>query len=243
MYPQDFPVERVTPVLGLPMALLGLALLGLAAWGGYALARLRQRERRPSSRAVAASIHAAVQSKLAAALSAHGGATVNAAQALVDEIDIRLGEVLAFAGALAKADRTLRDAIAGKREAPPPPASVAPASPHAVIIPIPGQGQGSSAAAAAGGGPVVAMAEAGAGEGGLAAAVLRLPPAPPAPPPPPTAPEQIAAVRAAIEAFAVHFGATPSDPASRARIEALEAAAVQLGTAVPAPKPGPVPGA
>lgn len=249
MYPDDFNTSEAAfaPVtdglfVGISplIVLLGLALLGLAAWAGWAWARMDRGGRGPSPRAVATSIHAAVQRKLNAALAAHGGATTNAAQALVDEIDIRLGKVLKLAGDTGKANSALKDAIAGKSKptAPPPPPSPAPPSttPHAVIIPIPGQGAGSSAAAASGAGGVGAVAASDGG--GLVGAVLHLPPAPPVPPTPPSpSPAQhVASVRAALEEFAAHWGTGPSDPASDARIAELEAAADQLSTEIPAPK-------
>ncbi len=237
MYPQDFPVERAIPVISLPMVLAGLAILALAVWAGYALARMKKDDR-PAPRAVAASIHAAVQRKLNAALAAHGGATLNAAQALVDEIDHRLGAVLGLTGDLGKSSGALKDAIAGKvKTAPPPPPPVQPATPHAVIVPIPGQG---AAAAAAASGAAGVGASAVGEAGGLVGAVLHLPPsAPPAPPPapPPSPAQQVAAVRAGLEAFAAYWGTTPADPAAAARIGELEAAANQLSTLVPAPRP------
>lgn len=241
MYPQDFPVERFTPVIDLPMILAGLFLIGLAVAAGYAFARLGERDRKPSPRVVATSIHAAIQRKLNGALAAHGGATSNAAQALVDEIENRLGDVARLTGDLGKASGALKDALAGKRKAPPAPPSppTPPAcSPHAVIVPIPGQA-GSSAASAAAGGAAAAVAEVSTTEGGLVGAIVNLspPPPPPAVPPAPyTAAEQTAAVRAAVEAFAVHWGTTASDSAASARIDELEAAAIQLTTLVPAPK-------
>lgn len=236
MYPQDFPVERLTPVIDLPMILAGLVILALAVAAGYAFARLNVRSRSPSPRDVAASIHLAIQKKLNAALAAHGGATSNAAQALVDEVEARLGDVFALTGDLGKTSSSLRDALAGKRKpGPPAPAVPSPpaAVPHAVIIPIPGQGGGVSAAAGAHAGGT-AVAEANAPEGGLIGAVLTLPPTPPpvSPPPPLSSAEQIAAVRAAIEAFAVLWGTTKEDPASSARIDALEAAARQLSVKI-----------
>lgn len=235
MYPQDFPVERAVPVISLPMVLAGLAILALAVWAGYALARIKKDDR-PTPRAVAASIHAAVQRKLNAALAAHGGATINAAQALVDEIDIRLGSVLGLAGPLGKSSAALKDAIVGKvKSPPPPPPPIQPVAPHAVIVPIPGQGAGAAASAASAAGSAGAAAV---GEtGGLVGAVLHLPAAPPAPPPPPSPPQHVAGVRAALEEFAAWWGTAPSDPAADARIRELEAAARQLATEVPAPKP------
>ncbi len=237
MYPQDFPVERAVPVISLPMVLAGLAVLALAVWAGYALARTRKDDR-PSPRAVATSIHAAVQRKLNAALGAHGGATINAAQALVDEIDIRLGSVLGLAGPLGKSSGALKDAITGKvKPATAPSSAVHPVTPHAVIVPIPGQGGGAAASAAAASGAVGAAAV---GEtGGLVGAVLPLPPVSPAPPPPPSPSQHVAGVRAALEDFAGWWGTTASDPAADARIRELEAAARQLATEVPAPKPKP----
>ncbi len=233
MYPQDFPVERAVPVISLPMVLTGLVVLALAVWAGYALARMKKDDG-PSPRAVAASIHAAVQRKLNAALAAHGGATINAAQALVDEIEIRLGSVLSLAGPLGRSSGALKDAIAGKVKPAP---TVQPVSPHAVIVPIPGQGGGAAASAASAAGSAGAAAV---GEtGGLVGAVLHLPSAPPAPPPPPSPPQHVAGVRAALEDFAAWWGTTPSDPAADARIRELEAAAGQLTTEVPAPKAKP----
>jgi hypothetical protein len=44
-------------------------------------------------------------------------------------------------------------------------------------------------------------------------------------------------VRAGLEAFAAYWGTTPADPAAAARIGELEAAANQLSTLVPAPRP------
>jgi hypothetical protein len=237
MYPQDFPVERAVPVISLPMVLAGLAVLSLAVWAGYALARMKNNDR-PSPRAVAASIHAAIQRKLNAALAAHGGATINAAQALVDEIEIRLGSVQGLAGPLGKSSGALKDAIAGKvKPATTPAPLVQPVSPHAVIVPIPGQGGGAAASAASGLGGAGAAAV---GEsGGLVGAVLHLPPGPPPPPPPPSPPQHVAGVRAALEEFAGWWGTTPSDPAADARVRELEAAARLLATEVPAPKPKP----
>lgn len=238
MYPQDFPVERFTPVIDLPMIVAGFLLLALAVAAGHAFARLGGRDRKPSPRTVATSIHIAIQRKLNAALAAHGGATSNAAQALVDEVDIRLGDVVRLTGDLGKATSALKDALAGKRKPQPPgpPTSTA-ASPHAVILPIPGQ-PGTAAASAAVGANSAAVAEVSRPEGGLVGAILNLVPAPPpvSPAGPLSAAEQTSAVRAAVEAFAVHWGTAPSDPASSARIDELEAAAIQLSTEVPGPK-------
>lgn len=236
MYPQDFPVERAVPVISLPMVLAGLAILTLAVWAGYALARMKKDDR-PTPRAIAASIHAAVQRKLNAALAAHGGATLNAAQALVDEIDNRLGTVLGLTGDLGKSNGALKDAMSGKVKISPPPPPAQPSAPHAVIVPIPGQG---AAAAAAASGAAGVGASAAGEAGGLVGAVLHLPPsAPPAPPPAPlpSPAQQVAAVRAALEAFAAYWGTTPADPAAAARISELEGAANQLSTLVPAPRP------
>lgn len=236
MYPQDFPVERAVPVISLPMVLAGLAVVALAVWAGYALARMKKDDR-PTPRAIAVSIHAAVQRKLNAALAAHGGATINAAQALVDEIDIRLGSVLGLAGPLGKSSGALKDAIAGKfKPAASSPSPVQPITPHAVIVPIPGQG---AVAASAASSPGTAGAAAVGETGGLVGAVLHLPSTPPAPDPPPSPPQHVAGVRAILEEFAAWWGAAPSDPAADARIRELEAAARQLATEVPAPKPKP----
>lgn len=115
MYQSEFPVEQATPVfdpvLVFLLILAGIAIAGLAFFAGRLTGRGDRGEKQND---VPKTIHEAIKAKCVAASSAHSGELVAKTQALIDEVRLRVGPVLAFGGPCAKAFEHLGQAVKGE---------------------------------------------------------------------------------------------------------------------------------
>jgi hypothetical protein len=114
VYQSEFPVDQPVPVfdptLLFLLILAGLAIAGLAFFAGRLTGRGDKGEKRGD---VPRIIHEAVKAKCVAASSAHSGELVVKTQELIDEVNLRVGPLLAFGGPCAKAFKLLGDALKG----------------------------------------------------------------------------------------------------------------------------------
>lgn len=115
MHPSEFPVEP--PILFLDSALLaGIVLLVLVAaiMAYYLGKRDGRRTRDERRREVPRIIHEAIRARCVAATRAPPGEMLDTAWGLVEEVQLRLGPVLAFGGPCARALKGMADALEGE---------------------------------------------------------------------------------------------------------------------------------
>jgi hypothetical protein len=115
VHPSEFPIE--TPILFLDSALLaGIVLMVLVVailayyLGKHDGRRTRDERRREAPRI----IHEAIRTRCVAAAGAPPGEMLDTARDLVEEVQWRLGPVLAFGGPYARAVRGMADALEGE---------------------------------------------------------------------------------------------------------------------------------
>jgi hypothetical protein len=180
-------------VESLLQAWIAAAVLAAVVFGTGGL-WLGGRELREARRTTATVIFAAVKLKLDAALRVTGPASIAAAEALHQEIQLYLGPLLAFGTGGGRVLDQLKKAIDGRvRDA---------AAPTITVAPAPGQPPAAAASSSAACGAAAASASAG-------GTLVTVATPPPSPPPPPerdaSTREHAAQVRAALEAFAAFW--------------------------------------
>lgn len=115
VHPSKFPVETPIPILD-PTLLLGILLVvltvALLAYyvGKYDGRRTRDEQRR----AVPKAVHEAIMARCMAATSAPPAELLDRAKDLIEEVQWRIGPVLAFGGPCAKALAGMTEALAGE---------------------------------------------------------------------------------------------------------------------------------
>lgn len=115
MYQSEFPVDTPVPIFD-PTLLAGIALvvLAVAILTYYVGKHVGGRGRDDRWREVPKTIHEAIKAKCVAATSAPSGELGYKAQDLVEEVQRRLGPVLAFGGPSAKALKGITEALKGE---------------------------------------------------------------------------------------------------------------------------------
>ncbi len=115
MYQSEFPVDTPVPIFD-PTLLAGIALvvLAVAILTYYVGKHVGGRGRDDRWREVPKTIHEAIKAKCVAATSAPSGELPYKAQDLVEEVQRRLGPVLAFGGPSAKALKGITEALKGE---------------------------------------------------------------------------------------------------------------------------------
>ena len=115
MYQSEFPVDTPVPIFD-PTLLAGIALvvLAVAILTYYVGKHVGGRGRDDRWREVPKAIHEAVKAKCVAATSAPSGELFYKAQDLVEEVQRRIGPVLAFGGPCAKALKGVTEALKGE---------------------------------------------------------------------------------------------------------------------------------
>jgi hypothetical protein len=115
VYQSEFPVDTPVPIFD-PTLLAGIALVVLAvAILTYYLGKyVGGRGRDERWREVPKTIHEAIKAKCVAATSAPSGELLYKAQDLVEEVQRRIGPVLAFGGPCAKALKGITEALKGE---------------------------------------------------------------------------------------------------------------------------------
>jgi hypothetical protein len=126
VYQSDFPVDTPVPIFD-PTLLAGIALIVLAVGvlTFYIGRHFGGRGRDERWRDVPKTIHEAIKAKCVAAASAPSGELMFKAQDLVEEVQRRIGPVLAFGGPCAKALKGIQEALKGE-----PPEDKAKDKPH-----------------------------------------------------------------------------------------------------------------
>ena len=114
MYQSEFPVDAPVPIFD-PTLLAGIALVVLAvAILAYFIGKhVGGRGRDEKWREAPKTIHEAIKAKCVAATSAPSGELLYKAQDLVEEVQRRIGPVLAFGGPCAKAIKGVTEALKG----------------------------------------------------------------------------------------------------------------------------------
>lgn len=115
MYQSEFPVDTPVPIFD-PTLLAGIALvvLAVAILTYYVGRHVGGRGRDERWREVPKTIHEAVKAKCVAATSAPSGELLYKAQDLVEEVQRRIGPVLAFGGPCHKALKGVTEALKGE---------------------------------------------------------------------------------------------------------------------------------
>jgi hypothetical protein len=115
VYQSEFPVDTPVPIFD-PTLLAGIALvvLAVAILTYYVGKHVGGRGRDERWREVPKTIHEAVKAKCVAATSAPSGELLYKAQELVEEVQRRIGPVLAFGGPCAKALKGVTEALKGE---------------------------------------------------------------------------------------------------------------------------------
>lgn len=115
MYQSEFPVDTPVPIFD-PTLLAGIALVVLAvAVLTYFIGKhVGGRGRDDRWREAPKTIHEAIKAKCVAATSAPSGELLYKAQELVEEVQRRIGPVLAFGGPAAKALKGITEALKGE---------------------------------------------------------------------------------------------------------------------------------
>ena len=115
MYQSEFPVDAPVPIFD-PTLLAGIALvvLAVAILTFYLGRHVGGRGRDERWREVPKTIHEAIKAKCVAATSAPSGQLLHKAQDLVEEVQRRIGPVLAFGGPCAKALKGVTEALKGE---------------------------------------------------------------------------------------------------------------------------------
>jgi hypothetical protein len=115
VYQSEFPVDTPAPIFD-PFLLAGLALvvLAVAILTYYVGKHMGGRGRDERWREVPKTIHEAVKAKCIAATSAPSGELFYKAKDLVEEVQRRIGPVLAFGGPCAKALKSVTEALKGE---------------------------------------------------------------------------------------------------------------------------------
>ena len=115
MYQSEFPVDTPVPIFD-PTLLAGIALvvLAVAILTYYVGKYVGGRGRDDRWREVPKTIHEAIKAKCVAATSAPSGELFYKAQDLVEEVQRRIGPVLAFGGPCAKALKGVTEALKGE---------------------------------------------------------------------------------------------------------------------------------
>jgi hypothetical protein len=115
VYQSEFPVDTPVPIFD-PTLLAGIALVVLAvAILTYYLGKyVGGRGRDERWREVPKTIHEAIKAKCVAATSAPSGELLYKAQDLVEEVQRRIGPVLAFGGPCSKALKGITEALKGE---------------------------------------------------------------------------------------------------------------------------------
>lgn len=115
MYQSEFPVDTPVPIFD-PTLLAGIALvvLAVAILTYYVGKHVGGRGRDERWREAPKTIHEAIKAKCVAATSAPSGELLYKAQDLVEEVQRRIGPVLAFGGPAAKALKGITEALKGE---------------------------------------------------------------------------------------------------------------------------------
>ena len=115
MYQSEFPVDTPVPIFD-PTLLAGIALvmLAVAILTYYVGKHVGGRGRDDRWREVPKTIHEAIKAKCVAATSAPSGELPYKVQDLVEEVQRRIGPVLAFGGPSAKALKGITEALKGE---------------------------------------------------------------------------------------------------------------------------------
>lgn len=115
MYQSEFPVDTPVPIFD-PTLLAGIALvvLAVAILTYFVGKHVGGRGRDERWREAPKTIHEAIKAKCVAATSAPSGELLYKAQDLVEEVQRRIGPVLAFGGPAAKALKGITEALKGE---------------------------------------------------------------------------------------------------------------------------------
>jgi hypothetical protein len=115
VYQSEFPVDTPVPIFD-PTLLAGIALvvLAVAILTYYVGKHVGGRGRDERWREAPKTIHEAIKAKCVAATSAPSGELLYKAQDLVEEVQRRIGPVLAFGGPCAKALKGITEALKGE---------------------------------------------------------------------------------------------------------------------------------
>jgi hypothetical protein len=115
VYQSEFPVDTPVPIFD-PTLLAGIALvvLAVAILTYYVGKHVGGRGRDDRWRDVPKTIHKAIKAKCVAATSAPSSELERKAEELVEEVQARLGPVLAFGGPCAKALNVIKEAFKGE---------------------------------------------------------------------------------------------------------------------------------
>ncbi|EJL37236.1 hypothetical protein PMI01_00772 [Caulobacter sp. AP07] len=115
MYQSEFPVETPVPIFDPTLlAGIGLVVLAVAVLAYFVGKHVGGRGRDERWREVPKTIHEAIKAKCVAATSAPSGELLYKAQDLVEEVQRRIGPVLAFGGPCAKALKGVAEALKGE---------------------------------------------------------------------------------------------------------------------------------
>jgi hypothetical protein len=115
VYQSEFPVETPIPIFDPTLlAGIGLAVLAVAVLTYFVGKHVGGRGRDERWRDVPKTIHEAIKAKCVAATSAPSGELLYKAQDLVEEVQRRIGPVLAFGGPCAKALKGVAEALKGE---------------------------------------------------------------------------------------------------------------------------------
>lgn len=115
MYQSEFPVETPIPIFDPTLlAGIGLVVLAVAVLTYFLGKHVGGRGRDERWREVPKTIHEAIKAKCVAATSAPSGELLYKAQDLVEEVQRRIGPVLAFGGPCAKALKGVAEALKGE---------------------------------------------------------------------------------------------------------------------------------
>lgn len=115
MYQSEFPVDTPVPIFD-PTLLAGIALVvaAVAILAYFIGKHIGGRGRDEKWREAPKTIHEAIKAKCVAATSAPSGELLYKAQDLVEEVQRRIGPVLAFGGPCAKALKGVAEALKGE---------------------------------------------------------------------------------------------------------------------------------
>jgi len=115
VYQSEFPVETPIPIFDPTLlAGIGLVVLAVAVLTYFLGKHVGGRGRDERWREVPKTIHEAIKAKCVAAASAPSGELLRRAQDLVEEVQRRIGPVLAFGGPCAKALKGVQEALKGE---------------------------------------------------------------------------------------------------------------------------------